>query len=54
VFKYIAGRLLILPIVMLLVTLIIFLLVLQLPVEERVVVYLPSTRPNLSPEEEKN
>ena len=39
--KTIAGRLLTLPIVMFLVTLIIFLLILQLPAEERVVVYLP-------------
>lgn len=41
VVKTIAGRLLTLPIVMFLVTLIIFLLILQLPAEERVVVYLP-------------
>ncbi len=36
---------------MFLVTVIIFLLILQLPAEERVVVYLPSTRSNLSEEE---
>ena len=47
--KTIAGRLLTLPLVMFLVTLIIFLLILQLPAEERVVAYLPSTQSNLSP-----
>jgi len=54
VLKTIAGRLLTLPVVMFLVTLIIFLLILQLPAEERVVVYLPSTRSNLSPEDAAN
>jgi peptide/nickel transport system permease protein len=49
--KFVAGRLLSLPVVMLMVTVIIFLLILQLPAEERVVAYLPSTRSNMSPED---
>jgi peptide/nickel transport system permease protein len=39
---------------MFLVTLIIFLLILQLPAEERVVAYLPSGRPSMSPEDAEN
>jgi peptide/nickel transport system permease protein len=47
VIQYILRRLLALPIVIFLVTVIIFVLILQLPAEERVVAYLPSTRSNL-------
>jgi len=49
--KYILQRLLILPVLMFLVTSILFLVVLQLPVEQRAQVYLPSVKPNLKPEE---
>lgn len=42
--QYILRRLLALPVIMFLVTAIIFLLILQLPAEERVIAYLPSTR----------
>lgn len=49
--KYILRRLLVLPVVMLLVTLIIFVLILQIPAEERVIVYLPTVNPHISDEE---
>jgi peptide/nickel transport system permease protein len=49
--QYIARRLLILPIIMFLVTLILFFLMLKLPPEERVQVYLPSMKPGMTPEE---
>lgn len=51
--RYIVRRLLILPIIMFLVTLILFFLIMQLPIEQRVQVYLPPTRPTLflQPEE---
>ncbi len=49
--KYALRRLLILPLLMLLVTFILFLLILQLPVEQRVQVYIPSVNPHLEPEE---
>ncbi|MGD8490187.1 MAG: ABC transporter permease [Anaerolineae bacterium] len=49
--KYIARRLLMLPVIIFLVTLILFLLVLQLPAEERVWIYVPSFNPHLEPEE---
>ena len=49
--QYIARRLLILPLILFLVTLILFFLVLQIPVEDRVQVYLPSVNPHLTPEQ---
>jgi ABC-type dipeptide/oligopeptide/nickel transport system permease component len=49
--KYILRRLLVLPLVMFLVTLILFAIVLQLPAEERVRVYLPSVNPHITEEE---
>jgi peptide/nickel transport system permease protein len=48
VLKSIVRRLLILPIVIFLVTIILFLLLMQLPVEQRAEVYVPSANPNLS------
>jgi len=51
--QYVLRRLLILPIIMFLVTLILFFLVMQLPLEQRVQVYMPASRPSLllDPEE---
>jgi peptide/nickel transport system permease protein len=49
--QFIARRLLILPIIIFLVTLILFFLMLKLPPEERVQVYLPSMKPGLTPAE---
>jgi peptide/nickel transport system permease protein len=49
--KYIIRRLLILPVIIFLVTLMLFALILQLPVEQRVWVYVPSFNPHLEPEE---
>jgi peptide/nickel transport system permease protein len=49
--KYIVRRLLILPVIMFLVSVILFLLVLQLPVEQRVTIYLPTVNPHLTAEE---
>lgn len=49
--KYILRRLLTLPLVMFIVTLILFLIILQLPVERRVQVYLPSFNPHITSEE---
>jgi peptide/nickel transport system permease protein len=51
VLKFILRRLLILPVIIFLVTLLLFLLLMQLPVEQRAEVYMPSARPNLSEEE---
>jgi peptide/nickel transport system permease protein len=51
VLKFILRRLLILPVVTFLVTAILFLLILQLPVEQRAQVYVPSANPHLSAEE---
>jgi ABC-type dipeptide/oligopeptide/nickel transport system permease component len=51
VIKFILRRLLILPVIMFLVTLILFFLILQLPAEQRVMVYVPSINPHLTPEE---
>jgi len=48
---YIVRRLLILPVIMFFVTAILFLIILQLPVERRVAVYIPSVRSNMTPEE---
>ena len=47
-FNYILRRLLVLPVVMFLVTAIIFLLILQLPIERRAEVYIPSVNPHLT------
>ncbi len=49
--KYILRRLLLLPVIMFFVTLILFFLLLQLPLEQRAMLYMPSTKPNISPEE---
>ncbi|MGD9147396.1 MAG: ABC transporter permease [Anaerolineae bacterium] len=49
--KYIIRRLLILPVIIFLVTLMLFALILQLPVEQRVWVYVPAVNPHLEPEE---
>ena len=49
--QYILRRLLVLPVILLLVTLILFVLILQVPVEQRVMVYIPSFKPNITAEE---
>ena len=49
--QYILRRLLTLPLILFFVTGIIFLMILQVPAEERVMAYLPSVRPNLSEQE---
>jgi peptide/nickel transport system permease protein len=49
--KYILRRLMILPAVLFVVTLVLFVLFLQVPAEQRVGVYLPSVRPRMTPEE---
>jgi len=49
--EFIIRRLLILPIIIFFVTLILFFLLLQLPPEQRVLVYLPSMKPGLTPQE---
>ena len=46
--KYIVRRLLVLPVVLFVVTLVLFVLFLQVPVEQRVAVYLPSVRSNIT------
>jgi peptide/nickel transport system permease protein len=51
VIKYVVRRLLLLPVIMFLVSLILFFIILQLPVEQRVMVYVPSFNPHLEPEE---
>jgi ABC-type dipeptide/oligopeptide/nickel transport system permease component len=51
VLKYILRRLLVLPLIMFLVTMILFLLILQIPVEQRAQVYLASGNPNATPEQ---
>jgi len=48
VVQYIFRRLLILPIIVLLVTAILFLMILQLPIEQRAMVYVPSANPHLT------
>jgi ABC-type dipeptide/oligopeptide/nickel transport system permease component len=48
---YILRRLLVLPLIMFLVTMILFLLILQIPVEQRAQVYLASGNPNATPEQ---
>jgi peptide/nickel transport system permease protein len=50
--QYIIRRLLILPFVLLLLTMILFLFILRIPAEQRVGVYLPSMRAGLSEEEQ--
>jgi peptide/nickel transport system permease protein len=49
--KYILRRLLILPVILFLVSVTLYLLILQLPVEDRVEVYVPSANPHLSAEQ---
>lgn len=49
--KYILRRLLVLPVVLFVVTLVLFVLFLQIPAEQRVAVYLPSVRSNISEED---
>ena len=49
--QYTVRRLLTLPLIMILVSFFLFLLVLQLPVEQRATIYVPSTRPNITPEQ---
>jgi ABC-type dipeptide/oligopeptide/nickel transport system permease component len=51
VLKYIIRRLLVMPIIILLVTAILFLILLQVPVEQRAGVYLPSANPHLTTEQ---
>jgi peptide/nickel transport system permease protein len=51
VLKYILRRLLVLPVIMFLVTMILFLLILRIPVEQRAQVYLASGNPNATPEQ---
>ncbi|NLF00256.1 MAG: ABC transporter permease [Anaerolineales bacterium] len=50
---YLGRRLLSLPLTILVVTLVLFFLILQLPVEERAKVYMPTMRPNASEEQEQ-
>ena len=48
--KYIIRRLLLLPVIMLLVTLVLFFLMLRLPAEQRAELYMPAIGPNATPE----
>lgn len=48
---FIARRLLLLPVIMLLVTLVLFVLMWQLPAEQRALIYLPSVNPHITEEE---
>jgi peptide/nickel transport system permease protein len=48
--KYAVRRLLLLPVILFVVTLILFFLIFRLPVEQRVMIYIPSTRSNLTDE----
>lgn len=48
--RYILRRLFVLPVVMFFVTLILFFLMMQLPLEQRVLIYMPATRPNITSE----
>ena len=52
--SYILRRLLIIPVVLFIVTAILFLLLLQLPAERRAEVYLPSVNPRITAEEYEN
>ena len=49
--QYILRRLLVLPVIMFLVTAIVFLLILQVPAEQRVTAYIPSTNPHITEKE---
>jgi peptide/nickel transport system permease protein len=51
VLKYIVRRLLILPLIMFLVTAILFALILRLPAEQRVMIYIPTSNPHLTEEQ---
>ena len=51
VFPYILRRLLILPVVMFIVTAILFILILQLPAKRRAEIYIPSVNPHITAEE---
>ena len=50
--QFIVRRLLLLPVIVFLVTLILFFLLLQLPAEQRAEVYMPSLQPGTTPEKE--
>lgn len=49
--KYILRRLLTIPIIILIITMVLFLLILQLPAERRAEVYIPSVSPHITAEE---
>ena len=49
--RYIVRRLLVLPVIMLIVSLVLFFLMWQLPAEQRVQIFLPSANPNMTPEQ---
>ena len=49
--KYVVRRLLLLPVMLLIVTLILFLLILRLPVDQRVMIYIPTFNPHITGEE---
>ena len=49
--KYIIRRLLVLPIVIFFVTIVLFLMYLRLPVEQRALIYIPSHNPHITEEE---
>lgn len=49
--RFVIRRLLALPVVILMVTLVLFLLILRLPAEQRVMIYVPSVNPHMSEEE---
>jgi peptide/nickel transport system permease protein len=51
VIKYILRRLLLLPVVMFIVSMTLFLLILQLPAERRAEIYIPSVNPHITEEE---
>jgi len=51
VIKYIIRRLLVLPIVIFFVTVVLFLMYLRLPVEQRAMIYIPSFNPHITEEE---
>lgn len=49
--KYIVRRLLLLPVILFVITLILFALILRLPVEQRVMLYIPSFNPHITDEQ---
>lgn len=49
--KYIIRRFLVLPVILFIVTVLLFLLILLQPVDQRVAVYLPSFNPHITPEQ---